>query len=59
MKSITSSMISLEGKTFSILKSLPVKPYTIIKSKILTAVLIMIPCILIGDIIFKKEFTNN
>lgn len=56
MTSITSSMISLEGKTFSILKSLPVKPYTIIKSKILTAVLIMIPCILIGDIIVIAKF---
>lgn len=57
MTSITSSMISLEGKSFSILKSLPIKPYTIIKSKILTAVLIMIPCILIGDIIVFIKFS--
>lgn len=59
MTSITSSMISLEGKTFSILKSLPVKPYTVIKSKILTAVLIMIPCILLGDIIVIVKFGCN
>ena len=51
MTSITSSMISLEGKSFSILKSLPVKPYTVIKSKVLTALIIMLPCMLIGDII--------
>lgn len=58
MTSITSSMISLEGKSFAILKSLPVSPYKIIKSKVLTALLIMLPCILIGDIIvfFRFEF---
>ena len=60
MTSITSSMISLEGKSFCILKSLPLKPYKIVKAKILTAVLIMIPCILIGNIIvfirFKIDF---
>ena len=55
MTSITSSMISLEGKTFSILKSLPIEPYKIIKSKVLAAILIMIPCIIIGDlIVFAK-----
>ena len=59
LTSITSSMISLEGKTFGILKSLPVKPYTVIKAKILTAVLIMIPCILIGDSIVIAKFGCN
>lgn len=56
MTSITSSMISLEGKSFSILKSLPLKPYKIVQSKVLTAILIMIPCILIGDIIVFIKF---
>ncbi|MBR3133209.1 MAG: hypothetical protein IKG42_03980 [Clostridia bacterium] len=56
MTSITSSMISLEGKSFSILKSLPIKPYTIIESKVLTAVIVMIPCILLGDIIVFIRF---
>lgn len=56
MTSITSSMISLEGKTINILKSLPLKPYTIIKAKVLSAILIMIPCILIGDIILFIKF---
>lgn len=59
MSSITSSMISLEGKSFNILKSLPVKPYTIIKAKILTAVLVCIPFILIGDIIAFIRFDFN
>ena len=59
MSSITSSMISLEGKSFSLLKSLPVKPFTIIKSKILSAVAIMIPFILIGDLILFIRFNFN
>ena len=54
--SITSSMISLEGKSFNILKSLPLKPYQIVKAKILTAVSVMIPCILFGDIIVFVKF---
>ena len=56
MTSITSSMISLEGKSFSILKSLPIKPLNIIIYKVITALLIMIPCILIGDIIIFIKF---
>ena len=56
MTSITSSMISLEGKSFSILKSLPVKPSKIINAKVLTAALIMIPIILIGDTILFIRF---
>ena len=56
MTSITSSMISLEGKSFNILKSLPIKPYKIIQSKVMTAILIMLPCILIGDIIIFIRF---
>ena len=56
MTSITSSMISLEGKSFNILKTLPLKPYTIIQSKVLTAIIIMIPFILIGDIIIIARF---
>lgn len=62
MTSITSSMISLEGKSFSILKSLPIKPAKIVLYKVLSAMAIMVPCILIGDIIifikFKFEFLS-
>ena len=56
MTSITSSMISLEGRSFNILKSLPVSPFKIILSKVLTAVTMMIPAILIGDIIMFIRF---
>ena len=56
MSSITSSMISLEGRAFNVLKSLPVKTFTIIVSKVLTAVIIMLPFILIGDMIFFIRF---
>ena len=59
MSSISSSMISLEGKSFSMLKSLPIKPFTIINSKVLAAVFLMIPTFIIGDIILFVRFKFN
>ena len=59
MTSITSSMISLEGQSFSILKSLPIKPFKIVIYKVITALLIIIPCLLIGDIIIFIRFKFN
>ena len=59
MTSITSSMISLEGKSFNILKSLPLKPYTVVRAKILTAILVMIPLLIVGDIIVFISFHLN
>ena len=59
MSSITSSMISLEGKTFNILKSLPAKTFEILISKILTAVIIMIPVLIIGDTLVFAKFSFN
>lgn len=56
MSSITSSMISLEGRAFNILKSIPVKPTAIIIGKVLAAVLVMLPFILIGDLIMFAKF---
>lgn len=56
MTSITSSMISLEGKSFNILKSLPTSPVKIILAKVLAAVIVMIPILLIGDIIMFANF---
>lgn len=62
MTSITSSMISLESKSFNILKSLPIEPFKIVLYKVLSALVIMLPCILIGDIIifirFKFDFIS-
>lgn len=56
MTCITSSMISLEGKSFNITKSLPVAPEKILLAKVLTSNIISIPVILISDIIFLAVF---
>ena len=56
MTSITSSVISLEGKNISILKSLPIKAKTILMSKIIAALVITTPILLIGDIILFIRF---
>ena len=56
MSSITSSMISLEGKSFNILKSMPISPFKIVISKVLTAVLIMLPFTIVGDILIFIKF---
>ena len=53
---ITSSMISLEGKSFNITKSLPISTKKILLSKILTSNIISIPIILLSDIIFFISF---
>lgn len=56
MTSITSSMISLERKSFNITKSLPVPTEKILLAKILTSNIISIPVILICDTIFFVVF---
>ncbi len=56
MTSITSSMISLEGKSFNVLKGLPASAMTIIMSKVIAAMTIMVPIILIGDLIMFIRF---
>ena len=56
MTCITSSMVSLEGKSFNITKSLPVTPQKILLSKVLTSNIISIPVILLCDMIFFVVF---
>lgn len=56
MTSMTSSMISLEGKSFNITKSLPVPEEKILLSKVLTSNILSIPIILICDVIFFVAF---
>ena len=51
MTSITSSMISLEGKSLNILKSLPIKSSMIVLYKVITSLVIIVPCLLLGDIL--------
>lgn len=52
MTSITSSSISLEGKSFNISKSLPVSTEKLLLAKILMSNIITIPFILLCDCIF-------
>lgn len=54
--SITSSMISLEGKTINITKSLPIKEEMILNSKILSCYIIELPFIILSSIIFIIKF---
>lgn len=56
MTSISSSSISLEGKTINITKSLPIKEGMILNAKILTCFVIELPFILFSDIIFFIKF---
>ena len=56
MTSITSSMISLEGKSINILKSLPIKSSMIVLYKVIAAIVIMVPCLLLGDVIVFIAF---
>ena len=51
MTSITSSMISIEGKNINIIKSMPIKTKTILMSKIYSALLLTTSVLVIGDII--------
>lgn len=51
MTSITNSIISLEGRNITILKSLPIKTKTILIGKILACLKITTPVLFIGDII--------
>lgn len=54
--SITSSSISLEGKTINITKSLPIDYKTIFKSKILYCYVLELPFALISELIFITKF---
>ncbi|MBQ3261167.1 hypothetical protein IJH29_00715 [Candidatus Saccharibacteria bacterium] len=48
---ISATMISLEGKAFNILKTVPVAPITIFLGKIGAAMLLMVPVLVLGEII--------
>lgn len=59
LTSITSSMISIEGKSFNITKSLPVSTKKILLSKIMASNILSTPLILISDIIFFVVFKTE
>ena len=52
MTSITSSSVSLEGKTINITKSLPISERDIFKSKIIYPYIIELPFVIISELIF-------
>ena len=54
--SISSSSISLEGKTINITKTLPIDYKTIFNSKILTCFILELPFVLISEIVFVIRF---
>lgn len=53
---ISSTMISLEGKTFNFLKSLPISGHKVIMIKVLTAMLLVVPFTALGSIIMFIRF---
>jgi len=59
MTSITNCVISLEGSNINILKSLPIKPKTILMSKIYSSLILTTPVLLMGDIILFIKFKIN
>lgn len=54
--SISSSSISLEGKTINITKTLPIDYRLIFKSKILTCFILELPIVLISELVFVIRF---
>ena len=56
MTYITSSMISLEGKSINILKALPVPATIILRAKIVMAMIVILPLVLIGDMVMAIWF---
>ena len=59
MTLITSSSISLEGKTINITKSLPISEKDILKSKIIYPYIIELPFVIISELIFFIVFKVN
>ena len=57
--SISSSSISLEGKTVNITKTLPIKYKTIFDSKILMCLIIELPVVLISELLFIIKVRPN
>ena len=57
--SITSSSISLEGKTINITKSLPISEKSILNSKLLMSLIIELPFILLAIILFIIKFNPS
>ena len=53
---ITATMISLEGKAFNVLKTLPISGTKVIMSKVLAAMLLIVPVTLVGVLVMAIRF---
>jgi len=56
MTFITATMISLEGKAFNQLKSMPISGLKVIMSKVLAAMLLIVPITALGSIVMAIRF---
>ena len=59
MTFITTTMISLEGKAFNLLKSMPISGKKVIMTKVLAAMLLIVPVTLLGVLIMFVRFQFN
>ena len=53
---ITATMISLEGKAFNTLKTLPISGVKVIMTKVITATLLIVPITAIGSLVMAVRF---
>lgn len=56
MTYITATTLSLEGKAFNLLKTLPISGKKVLTTKVFAAMLIMVPAIMVGSIIMFARF---
>ncbi len=56
MTFITATMISLEGKAFNLLKTMPISGKKVIMTKVLTAMLLIVPITASGSIVMCLKF---
>lgn len=56
MTFITATMISLEGKAFNLLKSMPISGVKVIMTKVLAAMLLIVPVTAFGSIVMFVRF---
>lgn len=56
MTFITATMISLEGRAFNLLKSMPISGQKVIMTKVLAAMILIVPVTAVGSIIMFARF---
>ena len=53
---ITATMISLEGRALNVLKTLPISGLKVIMTKVLAAMLLIVPVTLVGSLVMAVRF---